>query len=300
MKQIERVDKIDLETFIACYIGAGNPVIVTDGMNSWSAKDKWTPEYFRDRFGDLNTQIYDNLFTLMNILPLRDYIDQFFGKDEGAVDGPYARWYVKFKDIDFYWSDEVFEAIAQDWGHPYFLPTTSYVMPFCPMPRTISAHGSAFPYKGLFISARGARTKLHRDPFGTDAVLCQFYGVKRLTFYSPEDDNKLRQGKKFVDPQNPDVETFSLFSQATPAYQDDLRPGEILFIPSGWFHDVVSVTDSISVTWNFVHAAHRDPFLREISDPSNDFDRDMLDFFFASGGTQKVQVPEITRLALSV
>jgi hypothetical protein len=39
-----------------------------------------------------------------------------------------------------------------------------------------------FPYRGLLIAARGARTRLHRDPFCTDAVVCQFHGVKKRRF----------------------------------------------------------------------------------------------------------------------
>jgi len=300
MKRVERIAKIDTQTFIAQYISAGRPVIVTDAMDEWPAMTKWTPTYFRERFGNLNTQIYDSLFTLLDIRPLRDYIDECLGNQNQESKGAYVRWYVKFKDVDFYWSDEVFDELAKDWAHPYFLPKTSYVMPLCREPDTVLAHRSTFPYKGLFISSQGARTRLHRDPFGTDAVLCQFYGTKSVTFYQPADDDKLRRGKEFVDPRDPDPDAFPHFSSAAPIYRDDLKPGEILFTPSGWFHDVVSATDSISITWNFVHRANRSPFLREIADPSNDFDRDMLDFFFSSGLDRDVSVAEMTRLAMSI
>jgi hypothetical protein len=300
MERIQRIRKVDPATFPAQYIAGSQPVIVTDGMEKWAAPQKWTPKYFRERFGDLYTQVYDDLFTLQGVFPLSNYIDECLDKQGRDSRGAYVRWYVKFKDVEFCWSDKVFKELAEDWSHPYFLPTSSYVMPLCRPPHTIPCHTGTYPYKGLFISAQGARTRLHRDPFGTDAVLCQFYGIKSLKFYHPADDGKLRRGKEFVDPQNPNGSVFPEFSVATPAYIDELKPGEILFTPSGWFHDVLSVTDSISVTWNFVHATNREPFLREIDDPSNDFDRDMLDFFFSRGGKRTVSVSEMRRLAMSV
>lgn len=301
MERMERIEKVEPDAFVRDYIAKSRPVIVTDSMDTWVARRKWSPSYFRERFGNLNTQIYNNLFTLRNICSLREYIDQYFGKERNDSENAYARWYVKFKDVDFYWSDAVFEALKDEWSHPYFLPTTSYVMPLCRSPDTVLSHRNTFPYKGLFISSQGSRTRLHRDPFGTDAVLCQFYGTKQLTVYHPSEDGKLRRGKDFVDPLAPDLSMFPEFSTTLAIYEDELKSGEVLFIPSGWFHDVISLTDSISITWNFVHAANRDRFLQEVADPDNDFDRDMLEFFFKrDGASEEVSVTEITRLALSV
>ena len=299
METVARTQRIEADEFVTEYIAKNRPVIVTDSMSTWAGCGKWTPAYFRERFGEAITLIYDNLFTLRDVRPLREYIDRYFGKQE-EFEHVYARCYAKFKAVDFHWFDAVFDALSQDWSHPYFLPTTSYVVPFCRTPDTVLANRNVFPYKGVFISPRGARTRLHRDPFGTDAVLCQFFGTKSLALYHPGQDSKVRKGTQFVDPKNPDRRAFPDFSDVQPLYRDELRPGEVLFIPSGWFHDVVSVTDSISITWNFVHAAHRAAFLREIGDPVNKFDRDMLDFFFSGGNGRKVSVDEMTRLALSV
>lgn len=299
METVPRTQRIEADQFVTEYIAQNRPVIITDSMRTWAGCGKWNPSFFRDRFGDALTLIYDNLFTLRDVRPLREYIDRYFGKQE-EYEHVYARCYAKFKAVDFHWFDAVFDALAQDWSHPYFLPTTSYVMPLCRPPETVLANRNVFPYKGLFISPRGARTRLHRDPYGTDAILCQFFGTKRLALYHPSDDGKVRKGTQFVDPKKPDRRAFPDFTGVQPVYEDELRPGEVLFIPSGWFHDVVSVTDSISITWNFVHAAHRGAFLREIGDPANKFDRDMLDFFFSGGAGRKVSVDEMTRFAHSV
>ena len=297
MKRLDRLEKVNPTVFATQYIANGVPAIITDAMDAWPAKYKWTPAYFSRQFGDLTVQIYDNLFGLQQVRPLKEYIDAYFNNHQENPEGYYVRWYVKFKAVDFFWSDDVFRALAPDWSHPYFLPTSSYIVPFCRPPGTALAHQHAFPYKGIFISARGGRTRLHRDPFGTEAVLCQFYGSKHLTFYHPADGDKLRRDQKYVDPQKPDMNAFPDFLKVRPVYEDELNPGEILFIPSGWFHDVMSVSDSISVTWNFAHAVHPEAFVREVCDPANNFDRDMLDFFFSAAGHDRLPPAEMARLA---
>lgn len=264
------------ETFIAEHLQANAPVIVTDAMAGWRALGEWGPDYLKRKFGDMEVQVYDDLFTLLDIESLADYLDRNFGKPAHAPSTEYVRAYVRFKDVDFTWADHLFEALADDWGHPAFFPHDRFVLPFSPDGATVSPVTDLFPYKGLFISGRGARTRLHRDPFATDAVLCQFYGEKKLTLYEPGHAGKLMHDGAFVDPTAVDRARFPQFASIEPAFEDVLRPGEILFIPSGWFHDVLTLSDSISVTWNFVHQARSEPYRREVADPRNDFDRDML------------------------
>lgn len=301
MKGVRRISNTNAETFVREFIAEGQPVIVTDAMERWPAMEKWTPDFFSRSFGHYSAQIYDNLFTLRSVVPLREYIEDNMGTRSKCAGELYVRWYAKFKSVEFDWSDAVFDAIATDWGSPYFLPTSGFVMPLCRPPDEVKAHLSTFPYKGLFISCRGARTRLHRDPYGTDAVLCQFYGSKKVVLYDPRDQPKVMNGTQFVDPRRPDLKRFPSWPEVTPVMEDILRPGEIMFTPSGWFHDVLSMTDSISITWNFVHAAKKELFLVELTNPANEkFDRAMLEFFFGSALQERPSTAEISRLAASV
>lgn len=265
------------DVFLQEHLQGNRPVIVTGAMEGWPALSQWHPDYLRKKFGDMEVQVYDDLFTLVNLEALSDYLNRNFGKPAGDVSTEYVRAYVRFKDVDFTWADSLFEAMAGDWRHPAFFPRDAFVLPRAPKGSAgVSPVHDLFPYKGLFISGQGARTRLHRDPFDTEAVLCQFYGEKYVTFYGPDCANKLIANGAFVDPMDVDHAAFPDFHTAEPTFEDVLRPGEILFIPGGWFHDVRTLSDSISITWNFVHESRTDAFRREISDPRNDFDRDML------------------------
>jgi hypothetical protein len=87
----------------------------------------------------------------------------------------------------------------------------------------------------------------------------QIWGEKRVTLYSPDERPLLYacsttpQGDHEpdgtdVNPDEPDYDRFPLFRQA---HRLDvvIGPGDMLFIPDGWWHHVRSLTPSFSVNF---------------------------------------------------
>ena len=56
-------------------------------------------------------------------------------------------------------------------------------------------------------------------------------------------------------PQAPDLKTFPLFDRAT-AYECVIAPGEMLFVPAHWWHYVVGLDPSITISYNFFNRAN--------------------------------------------
>jgi Cupin-like domain len=277
---IERVERLDCEDFLEQFLIPNRPVIVTDAMHGWAAHGKWTPDYLGSLLADLEVQVYNDLFDLVDVTTLPAYLKKNFNRADGNLSSEYVRWYSRLKLVDFVWADQAFERLKGDWANPYFLPETGYAIPYCAAPDTVSAERSLFPYRGLFVSGKGARTRLHRDPWTTSAVLSQFYGSKQVIMYSPEQAGYLvNDSEDFADIEKPDLRRFPDFSRAQPSFRDTLRPGEILFIPSGWLHHVTSITDSISVTWNFVHKARLGVLRDHLQRHPDDGELDVLRFF---------------------
>jgi len=100
----------------------------------------------------------------------------------------------------------------------------------------------------------GARTGLHadREPFN---LLAQVQGVKTVTLWPPEQRELLYPGPKYdrgaevglVDVWEPDSEKFPLYKHARNTTVT-VRAGDLLYIPSGWWHTVATQEHSISVT----------------------------------------------------
>lgn len=96
-------------------------------------------------------------------------------------------------------------------------------------------------------------TPLHRD--ARPVLLAQVRGRKKLLVYPPHAANQLyprRAHDKYyqpcwVDVACPDYERFPRFADATPL-EIILQPGELLYLPIGWFHCVYALDPVISVS----------------------------------------------------
>ncbi|APR79849.1 Pass1-related protein [Minicystis rosea] len=106
----------------------------------------------------------------------------------------------------------------------------------------------------LWLSAKDTSSPLHRDI--ADNIIVQLQGRKRILLYPPDHtawlySNALTSGlpnfSRF-DPEAPDYDRFPHARHAEPL-EVTLHPGEALFLPSGWWHQVRAV--DISVTINF-------------------------------------------------
>ncbi|XP_034951121.1 bifunctional peptidase and arginyl-hydroxylase JMJD5 [Chelonus insularis] len=103
---------------------------------------------------------------------------------------------------------------------------------------------------------KGTISPLHCDP--RDNLLCQVFGCKKIILYHPNDREylypyatRLLCNTAGVDPLNPDYEKFPKFKNAK-GFMCYLEPGEMLYIPPGWWHHVVSLSPSFSISfwWN--------------------------------------------------
>ncbi len=97
----------------------------------------------------------------------------------------------------------------------------------------------------------GVITKLHRD--FQISFLAQIWGEKRLHLYSPDQSEELYAAPAFnkyqlcqVDPGAPDLVRYPRYADARPL-EICIGPGDILVIPTGWFHCVWALTDVLSV-----------------------------------------------------
>eukprot|EP00191_Tetraselmis_sp_GSL018_P023361 CAMPEP_0177625492 /NCGR_PEP_ID=MMETSP0419_2-20121207/30131_1 /TAXON_ID=582737 /ORGANISM="Tetraselmis sp., Strain GSL018" /LENGTH=267 /DNA_ID=CAMNT_0019126447 /DNA_START=342 /DNA_END=1143 /DNA_ORIENTATION=+ len=98
----------------------------------------------------------------------------------------------------------------------------------------------------LWIGSAGASTPLHQDSYGANLV-AQLYGEKQWTLFCPDTTSALQ-------PTRIPYEESSVYSQlsagevdALPGLRVTLVPGDVLYVPHGWWHQVRSLSTSISV-----------------------------------------------------
>jgi hypothetical protein len=102
----------------------------------------------------------------------------------------------------------------------------------------------------FWIGPAGTVTPLHCDY--DDNIFAQIWGTKRIflspphhdEFLYPREANAILFGSPF-DPEAPDFEQFPLARQAT-MIEVIVHPGDMLYVPAGWYHQVRALTFSLS------------------------------------------------------
>lgn len=258
MSQPQVVESLTRKQFVEDHLVPNLPVVVRGTLNGWNAAPPWDLHRLRERFGECEVTLFDTLFALEEVATFAEYVDEHTGP---TVDGipPYLRWFTRQRADQMLTADEAFAALADDWTMPGWLPESDYLLP--PADGPVDAARDAFPARGMFVCGKGGRTRLHADPWASDACLCQVTGRKRFLMYPPEAGEVLSDGTGgTVDLDEPDDGRFPRWREAAPVLDEVLSPGDAIFIPAGWYHTAIALDDSVSLTWNFTHRVHRERF----------------------------------------
>jgi hypothetical protein len=106
----------------------------------------------------------------------------------------------------------------------------------------------------LWFGSAGNVTPLHFDV--SNNLFAQLHGRKRMLLFAPHDtpylspypvESNMRH-VSHVDAESPDAVRFPAYAHATPVSLE-LDAGELLFLPAYWWHQVRSLTVSISVNF---------------------------------------------------
>lgn len=237
---------LSTEEFRSRYLaGDGTPVVVTDAVEQWPAR-AWSFDFFRQRYGDDVVIVADtlgrpNAARKATIRDFLNYVEYPDGSALSQVPTPtplYMNSYSPFVQHP---------ELLDDFQEPYFIDNWYRKM------KGDFADWYNQGFGWVFLGPAATVTPLHVDLFGTHAWLAQIVGRKRITLYPPSQSSYLYGGA--VDPLRPNLERFPLYANATPI-ELVLEPGEVVFIPTGWFHHVVSLDNSISLTFNFVNESN--------------------------------------------
>jgi hypothetical protein len=282
MSRSHVVDSLTAAEFLDDHLRPGRPVVVRGTLNGWKVPPPWDLASLRERFGDYEVPLFDTLFELEELVTFADYVDTHTGtgQDGGTSIPPYLRWFTRQRQDQTITADDAFEQLADDWAMPSWLPEDDYVFP--PADGRLDPTRDLFPAKGLFVCGTGGRTRLHVDPWASDACLCQAAGDKRFIMYPPETGALLTDGEGgTVDLDDPDDARFPRWREAVPVLDEVLSPGDAIFIPQGWYHTAVALQDSVSLTWNFTHRVHQERFEAYVRSGG---DADPVVSYFISGG----------------
>ena len=116
------------------------------------------------------------------------------------------------------------------------------------------------PHRWVLIGSKWSGTTIHTDPLGTSAWNASLAGYKYWVLFPPGTDAKTVKGKHLMK-KGEDNEAIQYFHLIYPriiesgnfekTYEFIQRPGDTVFIPGGWWHAVLNLSDTIAVTQNY-------------------------------------------------
>lgn len=232
--EVERRTTPDAKEFFRDYWAAHRPVVLTDATRSWPALRRWTPAFFRDRFGRHTIEIttgregdprYDpNFAAHRQTIRMDRFIDRV------VTAGVSNDLYMVSNNLTM--------------RRPRFRGLLSDVKP----PRHLfePLHANA---TSLWIGPAGTVTPLHHDT--TNILFTQIYGRKQIDLVSPHETALLLDP---IDGYYSPIDLDQRSAARHPALREmlvkrvEVGPGDALFIPAGWWHRVRALEVSISFT----------------------------------------------------
>ncbi|KAJ4330691.1 hypothetical protein N0V95_010015, partial [Ascochyta clinopodiicola] len=217
------------------------PFILTEPVKQWPVYGTWTPEY-------LLTKYPTTKFTAEAVdWPLETYMSYMHNNSD---------------ESPLYLFDRAFTTKT---GVPTTGPDAGYWTPPCFGPDLFSALGPQRPdSRWMILGPQGSGSTFHQDPNATSAWNAVLTGQKYWLLFPPstttpppgiilsDDASEITAPLSIAEY----LLTFHDLARATPGAREGIcREGEVLHVPSGWFHLVLNLSESLALTQNFVPEA---------------------------------------------
>jgi hypothetical protein len=243
-RQVERVRGLSGEDFLDFYYALSRPVVIEGAMEGWPALERWTPDYLADKVGSAPVE--------------------YQGGRDGAAD------FELHKD-----------------RHRQVMPFDRFIQAITPAAfgndLYITAYNSAANRRALavldedlgvmseyltpgpgmaWIGPAGTFTPLHFDL--TNNLIAQVTGEKHVILLPPSETQRLYNHRHVFSEVHDITDEMQLnpypLARGAHMFEVELRAGDALFVPIGWWHQVTALDFSVTLTYtnfrwpNFGHA----------------------------------------------
>ncbi|PON96689.1 JmjC domain containing protein [Trema orientale] len=267
--KIEKVNGKELtyDEFVEKYMEKNQPVLLTGLMEDWRASRDWVTQngnpnlqFFATHFGKSKVQVADcgaREFTDQKRVEMSvsEFVDQWVQNASTIVVRDKSVLYLK----DWHFVKEYPEYIAyttpqffcDDWLNMYL---DNYRMHRDPDVYSESNEISCSDYRFVYMGEKGSWTPLHADVFRSYSWSANVCGKKRWLFLSPSQSHLVfdRYMKSSV---------YNIYDEVSetkfPGFKKAIwleciqEPNEVIFVPSGWYHQVDNLEDTISINHNW-------------------------------------------------
>ncbi|OLN88488.1 F-box protein [Colletotrichum chlorophyti] len=265
--QIQRMETLTYDEFSQKWNGV--PFILTNYIQSWPVWQEWNTDAILQRYGsvEFRAEAVD--------WPFSTYHDYMRNNDDESPLYLFDKKFAEKMDIK----------VGKEEGATYWKPE-------CFGPDLFELLGKERPaHRWLIIGPERSGSTFHKDPNGTSAWNAVIQGAKYWIMFPPT----ASVPGVYVSPDSSEVTSplsiaewlleFHAEARRMPECLEGIcNEGEILHVPSGWWHLVVNLESGIALTQNFVpktSSLHQlsevISFLRDKPDQVTGFEQDVAD-----------------------
>lgn len=239
------------EQFIEEHWKPGIPLVLKNATRAWGAFNTFSPDWFRQRFGDRRTVVDGRSYTMTEIMDLVE------GRDTSRPVPYPCKYHIPTQ------LPEVLPMVMPvnlGFAKPNWLESSWFKRGYwgSALELFIGGPGGKFPY-------------VHVDYYHLSAWVNQLYGRKQFTVWPRGQDEFLYPApgdpwkSTIPDIETVDLERFPKYRHATPI-TFVVGPGETLYIPVGIWHTAKSLEPTISVAFDLLNERNFPAFIKDVWD----------------------------------
>jgi len=235
---IERRSNLSYEEFVREYASIGKPVILTDATKNWKALKKWSMDFFKSEYGSVKAFVTDykaeiktrdRTYESMSIMEYINVINNSTGDKLLYLSALHVGNHPEL------WEDCEEPIYFNNW--------------YRKVPLKIFQKYLNDTYD-IMIGQKDTSIGLHCDRRHDQAWVVVISGRKQVLLFSPDQEKYLYEGQ--VDCFNPDLQKFPMYANAKPV-ECILNQGEMLYIPSDWWHHLKNLENTITLSLNTIN-----------------------------------------------
>ncbi|KAF9160000.1 JmjC domain-containing protein 4 [Actinomortierella ambigua] len=256
------------------YLDPNIPVLIGSALTApWRARQEWVAPNGKPAFESMRSSLCSHPVEVpvadchckdftdqkRSTMDLKAFLDQW---EELSDRQEPARLYLKdfhfvkaFPDYHAYQTPDIFR---DDWMNEYW-----------------TRRGDMEDdYRFVYCGGDGTFTPFHADVYRSYSWSANICGVKRWTLFPPDQEHLFTDslGNTVYDIENVDTKKFPHFHKAV-RFTILQRPGETLFVPSGWWHQVHNIGDTISINHNWANGSNLDLLLDSLQSDLSEVER---------------------------